>query len=170
LIIMDQEQAVRDVTNWLTGFVEKPNPLLNGWAPCPYARAARMQNKIRIDIGVAPWLDIRQLSWHGMADLDVIVKIYDPQQWPLQRFRSEWQSAQTEFFTPQGLLCLEDHPADPEIVNGVVMNQGTWALLLLQHKTKLEEAAAQLAARGYYQGWPDDYLVSVFHGREDPRS
>jgi hypothetical protein len=167
---MDQEQAVRDVTNWLTGFVEKPNPLLNCWAPCPYARAARMQNKIRIDIGVAPWLDIRQLSWHGMADLDVIVKIYDPQQWPLQRFRSEWQSAQTEFFTPQGLLCLEDHPADPEIVNGVVMNQGTWALLLLQHKTKLEEAAAQLAARGYYQGWPDDYLVSVFHGREDPRS
>jgi hypothetical protein len=167
---MDTVQARIDVTNWITGFVEKPNALLNGWAPCPYARAARVQNKIRIDIGMAPWLDLRQLSWHGMQDLDVIVKIYHPAEWPLDRFRSEWQSAQTEFLSPKGLLCLEDHPADPESVNGVLMNQGTWALLLLQSQSKLEEAAQQLAARGYYDGWPEEYLASVFHGRPDPRT
>lgn len=165
---MDIVQARIDVVNWITGFVEKPNPLLNGWAPCPYARAARVQNRIRIDIGVAPWLDLRQTAKHGMSDLDVIVKIYDPAEWPLDRFRSEWQSAQQEFLTPSGLLCLEDHPDDPEQVNGVTMNQGTWALLLLQQQNKLEEAAQQLAARGYYDGWPDAYLESLFHGRVDP--
>jgi hypothetical protein len=167
---MDTVQARIDVVNWITGFVEKPNPLLNGWAPCPYARAARMQDQIRIDIGIAPWLDLRQLSWHGMRDLDVIVKIYDPAEWPLARFRAEWQSAQAEFLAPRGLLCLEDHPEDPESVNGVVMNQGTWALLLLQQTAKLEQAAQQLAARGYYQDWPEEYLQSVFRGRWDPRS
>ena len=167
---MDTVQARIDVTNWITGFVEKPNPLLNGWAPCPYARAARLQNKIRIDIGVAPWLDLRQQSWHGMRDLDVIVKIYDPAAWPLARFRAEWQSAQEEFLAPQGLLCLEDHPEDAESVNGVVMNQGTWALLLLQQTAKLEQAAQQLATRGYYNQWPEEYLQSVFNGRQDPRS
>lgn len=167
---MDIVQARIDVINWITGFVEKPNPLLNGWAPCPYARAARAQNKIRIDIGIAPWLDLRQISWHGMPDLDVIVKIYDPQEWPLDRFRAEWQSAQTEFLSPKGLLCLEDHPDDPESVNGVSMNQGTWALLLVQSQSKLAEAAEQLAARGYYDGWPEQYLESLFHGRRDPRS
>ena len=167
---MDTVQARIDVVNWITGFVEKPNPLLNGWAPCPYARAARLQNKIRLDIGVAPWLDLRQQSWHGMRDLDVIVKIYDPAAWPLARFRAEWQSAQQEFLTPQGLLCLEDHPEDPESVNGVVMNQGTWALLLLQQTAKLEQAAQQLATRGYYNQWPEEYLQSVFNGRQAPRS
>jgi hypothetical protein len=167
---MDTVQARIDVTNWITGFVEKPNPLLNGWAPCPYARAARLQNQIRIDIGIAPWLDLRQQSWHGMRDLDVIVKIYDPAEWPLDRFRSEWQSAQAEFLAPQGLLCLEDHPEDAEFVNGVVMNQGTWALLLLQQTAKLEQAAQQLAARGYYQDWPEEYLKSVFQSRRDPRA
>lgn len=166
---MDTVQAKIDVTNWITGFVEKPNALLNGWAPCPYARVARMQNKISLDIGVAPWLDLRQISWHGLRDLDVIVKIYDPRAWPLDRFRTEWQSAQQEFLSPQGLLCLEDHPADIEEVNGVIMNQGTWALLLIQSQIKLEQAAQQLAAKGYYSGWPDSYLSNVFHGREDPR-
>lgn len=167
---MDTVQARIDVTNWITGFVEKPNALLNGWAPCPYARAARVQNRIRIDIGVAPWLDLRQLSWHGMSDLDVIIKIYDPQEWPLDRFRSEWQSAQAEFLDSKGLLCLEDHPDDPETVNGVSMNQGTWALLLLQQRQKLEEAAQQLAKQGYYQHWPEHYLQQVLEGRQDPRA
>lgn len=167
---MDIVQARIDVTNWITGFVEKPNPLLNGWAPCPYARAARLQNKISLNIGIGPWLDLRQISWHGMRDLDVVVLIYDPQDWPLDRFRHHWQSAQAEFLDAKGLLCLEDHPADAESVNGVSMNQGTWALLLVQQKSKLEEAAAQLAEKNYYAGWPEEYLKSVFHGRLDPRS
>jgi hypothetical protein len=105
-----------------------------------------------------------------MVDLDVIVVIYDAQEWPLDRFRHQWQTAQTEFLSPKGLLCLEDHPADLESVNGVSMNQGTWALLLIQSKVKLEQAAEQLAAKGYYAGWPDAYLDSVFHNRQDPRS
>lgn len=167
---MDIVQARIDVTNWITGFVEKPNPLLNGWAPCPYARAARLQNRIQIDIGIAPWLDLRQTARYGIKDLDVVIKIYDPKQWPLDRFRAQWQSAQDEFLTPKGLLCLEDHPDDAESVNGVSMNQGTWTLLLVQHKDKLEEAAEQLAAKGYYQDWPEHYLESVLQGRRDPRA
>lgn len=167
---MDTVQAKIDVLNWITGFVEKPNPMLNGWSPCPYARAARVQNKIRLDIGIGPWLDLRQISWHGMRDLDVIVVIYDPQKWPLDQFRSQWQSAQQEFLEAKGLLCLEDHPADAESVNGVSMNQGTWALLLIQQRDKLEDAARQLASKDYYKNWPEHYLESVFHGRRDPRS
>lgn len=167
---MDTVQARIDVTNWITGFVEKPNPLLNGWAPCPYARAARLQNQIRLDIGLGPWLDLRQIARHGLRDLDVIVIIYDPAEWPLDRFRYQWQTAQDEFLSPEGLLCLEDHPADVESVNGVTMNQGTWALLLVQNQNKLEDAARQLAAKGYYNGWPESYLTSVWQNRQDPRS
>lgn len=167
---MDIVQAQIDVTNWITGFVENPHPLLNGWAPCPYARAARLQNRVRIDVGVAPWLDIRQISWYRMRDLDVVVKIYDPAEWPLDRFRSEWQTAQAEFLAACDLICLEDHPADAESVNGVVMNQGTWALLLIQSRSQLDQAADQLASKDYYRAWNEDYLKLVFQGRRDPRS
>lgn len=165
---MDIVQARIDITNWITGFVEQPNVLLQGWAPCPYARAARLNKQVRIDAGLGPWLDLRQISWHGLGDHEVIIMVYDPREWPLDRFRGQWQSAQHEFLAPRGLICLEDHPADFETVNGVVMNQGDWALLLIQDLNRLQSAAAQLADRGYYDTWTAEYRSRVFAGRQDP--
>jgi hypothetical protein len=65
---------------------------------------------------------------------------------------------------------LEDHPADPEIVNGVSMNQGTYALVLVQSLTDLNQKAQQMARQGFYATWPEDYLQSLFAHRQDPRS
>jgi hypothetical protein len=45
-------------------------------------------------------------------------------------------------------LALEDHPGDPEIVNGVSMNQGTYALALIQSLTDLNEKA-QAMVKGF---------------------
>ena len=43
---MDQFKIKEQLNEWLINFVEKPNPLLNNWAPCPYARQARINDKI----------------------------------------------------------------------------------------------------------------------------
>jgi hypothetical protein len=68
------------------------------------------------------------------------------------------------------LLALEDHPGDPEIVNGVVMNQGTYALVLVQSLSDLNQKAKAMAAKGFYDTWPEEYLKALFQHREDPRS
>ena len=40
-----------ELINWIKTFVEKPNTLLGDWAPCPYARKARLDNEIQfIDV------------------------------------------------------------------------------------------------------------------------
>jgi hypothetical protein len=167
---MDHVQAKMDVINWITGFVEKPNPLLNGWAPCPYARQARLQSRVDIRIGQNPSSDLENITSHDFKDLDVIALIYDPAIWPLTTFRSAWQDTQSRVLQDQGIYVLEDHPEDSEQVLGVVMNQGTWALLFVQLRQKLEEAAEQLAAKGYYNNWPEPYLESLFHGRQHPNT
>ena len=46
--MLNEEQIVQDLTDWMKDFVEKPNPLLNNWAPCPYARQERITDKIEI--------------------------------------------------------------------------------------------------------------------------
>jgi len=163
---MDFEKAQQEITQWIQDFVEKPNPLLNGWAPCPYARQARIENKISIRLGMDPYFDLCRTYRFGIRDFDVVAYVYDPQEWPLERFRS-WQQAGVA--NPHGLYVLEDHPSEVENVNGVVMNQGTYAMLFVQNQTKLEEAAQQLAKKGYYTGWPEHYLQDLFKGREDPR-
>ncbi len=33
---------------WSENFLEKPNKELGGWAVCPYAKAARLKNQLKI--------------------------------------------------------------------------------------------------------------------------
>ncbi len=163
---MDFEQARQDITQWIVSFVEKPTPLLSGWPPCPYARQARLQNRIDIREGLR---DPLELSAVHMQDLDVIAYVYDPDQFTADAFNQAVDQLNQAYLVPRNMIALADHPGDPEVVNGVCMNQGTWAIVFLQDLDKLNTAAGQLAAKGFYHGWSEDYLHQLFANRQDPR-
>jgi hypothetical protein len=50
------------------------------------------------------------------------------------------------------------------------MNQGTYALALVQSLSDLDTKAKIMARKGFYDTWPEDYLVSLFQHRKDPRT
>lgn len=166
---MNIEQARQDILRWVTDFVEVANPALGGWAPCPYARAARVNNLLDIRAGGAdPYVDLRGVA--DMSGRDVIALVYDPQLFSADEFNELIHSANPAFMAGRGMIALADHPQDREEVNGVVMNQGQYAIVFVQDLAKLNRFARQLADRGFYQGWPEHYLQTLFQGREDPRS
>jgi hypothetical protein len=164
---MKLEQVKHDIFTWIQNFVEVPHPALNGWAPCPYARAARIQGTVDVQLGSTPAEDLKRFAKSGMGSFEVVALVYDPVHWPLAQFRLDWIAA-LPYTRAAGLYILEDHPSEEESVNGVVMNQGQYAILFVQLRNKLESAARQLASKGYYQDWPRDYLDGLFEGREDP--
>jgi hypothetical protein len=166
---MNFDQAKQDVIDWIVSFVEKPNPLLNNWPPCPYARQARLSNRLQILQGLHPYYDLKRHSNWGMQNYDVVAYIYDPKEFDPIQFQDFVSSAQTAYLNHKDLIALEDHPGLPEKVLGVIMNQGTYALVFLQSKSKLNEAAQQLSEKGYYKDWPEDYLQGLFSHRQDPR-
>jgi hypothetical protein len=166
---MNREQAKMDVISWIVNFVEKPHPALNNWPPCPYARAARVKGQVDVRFGTVPETDLAEFAKGMPEGIDVVTLIYDPVQWELKPFRASWQRAQREVLARVGVYVLEDHPEDIELVNGVTMNQGQYPLLFVQRLDKLDEAADQLARQGYYHGWSEEYLQSVFENRQDPR-
>ena len=46
---MYNTETIQDeITMWMTDFVEKSHPSLGNWPPCPYARQARMTDKIKV--------------------------------------------------------------------------------------------------------------------------
>jgi hypothetical protein len=49
------------------------------------------------------------------------------------------------------------------------MNQGTYALALVQCLSKLDAASSQIYNKGFYDSWPEDYLKQLFQHRKDPR-
>jgi hypothetical protein len=75
---MDFEQAKHDIEQWIRDFVEKPNPALNNWAPCPYARQARLANTVVIVPGSDPYFDLVNHWRWGMQGREVVVLVYDP--------------------------------------------------------------------------------------------
>jgi len=62
---------------------------------------------------------------------------------------------------PHNIVALEDHPSDVEKVNGVTMNQGKWAMVLLQNTSKLNNASEILRTQGYYDKWTQEELDDV---------
>ena len=164
---MDFNQAQIDILLWITGFVEKSNPQLNGWPPCPYARRARLNGEFEIRKGqVDPYVDLQAIR---MEEKTVVAYVYDPRHFEPTVFNALVDQVNTDFLVTRDLLALADHPLSEEIVNGVKFNQGTWAIVFVQPLAKLNEFAKLLAGQGYYKNWPEDYLQGLFQHRVDPR-
>jgi hypothetical protein len=165
-----QDQVRKDILHWLENFVEKPHPALGGWAPCPYARRARLDNDFEIRLGLAPIHDLIKISKHGLDGKSVIIIVYEADQISYESFSNDIEIVNREFLLPNNLLALEDHPDDVEMVNGVCMNQGTYALALVQSLDDLNVKAQQMANKGFYNTWPEAYLKPLFKHRKDPRT
>jgi len=164
---MDIDQVKSDITKWLIEFVEQPNANLAGWPPCPYARRARFAGTVDIRLGtVDPVTDLKSVT---MDNFEVIAYAYDASSFTADEFENLVQKLNSDFLTARGLFALADHPESVETVNGVVMNQGTYAVVFLQDLSKLNHFAQLLARQGYYKDWPEEYLTELFAGRKDPR-
>ena len=168
-MVLDQDTVTADILAWSERFVEVPHPALGGWPPCPFARSARLNRTVQVLTGADPYFDLRNRARWGMGKYEVIVYAYDPADWPYARFHSAIESANTEILLARDMLALEDHPEDIEDVNGVVMNQGKYALVLVQSLSKLNVAAKQMGSKGFYHAWPEEYLTGLFRHRVDPR-
>jgi hypothetical protein len=168
--MLDLATVKQDIEKWIVDFVEVPHPALGGWAPCPYARKARLDRDFTVRVGINPYFDLINIARDGLGGKSVLILAYDPNEFFYSQFTSDIQAANDEALLRNNMLALEDHPGDPEIVNGVSMNQGTYALALVQSLSDLNEKAQLVAKKGFYATWPEDYLQALFKNRIDPRS
>lgn len=167
---MDIDQVKQDIEQWIVNFVEVPHPALGGFPPCPYARSSRLKRSFEVYLGNDPYYDLKNRARYGMDGKEVIIYVYDPNEWPHDLFSASIESANSEYLLRNDILALEDHPGDQEIVNGICMNQGTYALALVQSLSDLNIKARLMASKGFYDSWPEDYLTALFQHREDPRT
>jgi hypothetical protein len=167
--MLDLATVTHNIERWIETFVEVPHPALGGWAPCPYARKARLDRDFEVRIGRNPFEDLISISYETLPK-SVVIIAYDPAHHPYEVFHREIEWANQRHLLPKNLLALEDHPGDPEMVNGVCMNQGTYALALVQSLSDLNTKAELVARKGFYDTWSEDYLQALFQHRQDPRS
>jgi hypothetical protein len=168
-LILDLKTVKHDIEQWIVNFVEVPHPSLGKWPLCPYARQARLEQSYDVRLGDNPHWDLQELASEGLGEYQVVIFAYDPKEFSHELLSEQIESANQIHLLPNDLIALEDHPADPELVNGVLMNQGTYALAMVQSLSDLNHKAQLMARKGFYDQWPEDYLELLFKHREDPR-
>lgn len=164
---MNQIQIVEQLQSWMQNFVEQPHPNLGQWSPCPYARAARLSDKVSIKFCIPfEFEDLIRESLATLEQKDVVIICFDhhlitaPE---LQKFVRRVN----QLLMPVDYVILEDHPDAEEILNGVKMNFGECGLLLFQKLSKLNSASEMLKAKGYYDTWPKENLDDVVTWRSN---
>jgi len=150
-----------EIQKWLDEFVTQPNPLLNGFPPCPYARAA-IVDYVETD-HVSNSLEHLLENWND--DIQVVC-LYTA----TENYTPEGLSYIVKEFNkvamPKDIVALEDHPEDEEDVNGVKMNFGKCIIILVQRLSKINEASETLKKKGYYDVWSQENLDDVVTWRK----
>ena len=74
--MLDLDTVTYDIERWIATFVEVPHPALGGWAPCPYARRARLDRDFEVRLGVNPYFDLKFIAHTGIAK-SVVIFVYE---------------------------------------------------------------------------------------------
>jgi hypothetical protein len=160
------EKLQADIATWITDWVSVHNEQL-GAVPCPFAKQALLTNKI--DYATAQDLDgvkgLLQLYAMGRIKNDVLIIGLDKTNVSAHNLSLLVKDANNTVLMPAGFVALEDHPDDEEYINGVKMNQGTWALVLVQAIDKINQASLILKKQGYYDNWSHEEYDDVVSWR-----
>jgi len=164
------EEATSYIKKWLDEFVTQPNPLLNNFPPCPYAQQAILDNKVSFEVAerdINLHLIMKAKTWDEKIDVCVIF-VPDIATGELS---SLVKSTNEIYLMEDNFVALEDHPDDEENINGVIMNNGKYPIVLMQHLSKIQMFSGFLKKKGYYDVWSKENLDDVVNWRqhhEDP--
>lgn len=163
----------QDLETWIYNWVSVYNSNL-GAVPCPFAKQAYVDNKIvirelkQIDtLTIADYFasELENYTFHWPNDIEVVALGCRPDLIDSADLSKTIKRCNESFLANRGYIALEDHPNDLEIIAGETMNQGKWALVLLQSKDKLNNASKMLDRQGYYNKWTQDNLDDVVNWR-----
>lgn len=162
---MNNEEIKEQLTRWLIDFVEVSNAQLNDWAPCPFARQARVNNTISIKFAtLTEFDDVVKESLETLENKEVVIVCFDHKLVTIDYLQA-WVKKTNEVLMPLNYVILEDHPDIPEFINGIKMNFGVCGLLVIQKLDKLNNASNTLRNKGYYNVWSSENLDDVVNWR-----
>ena len=165
-------QAIEYITRWMKEFVEQEHPVFAGLPACPYARQARLSGRVRMIHMTSAEPDSncwQHISNTDFDKTDALVLILDPKRWTL-KYTHDVVDQLNSVFMPRDVVVLEDHPKQKEEINGVIVNNGRYTLLLCQRLSTLNRFSEILKKKGYYDQWSKKNIADVVTWRLGQRS
>jgi len=128
---------ISEIKKWIEEFVSTHNDQI-GQVPCPFAKQAMLKERINyVSVGkhtISPLIDSLVDNWDDKYE---VVVVYCPTEDLTPKELSTMVTDFNDIAMSKDIVALEDHPNDPEILNGASMNFGKCILVLVQRLSKL---------------------------------
>ena len=168
-----------DIISWSKDFIELPNKHLGGVPACPYAKKARLNDRVRIvEINNAhQLLETIVYECNNIKDFDKQITIIgcDDLFYTADEL-NDFIHAFNHVFVPQDVYLMCFHPDDEEEDEPVTFLEDTnwypdndFLMVLIQPFEELEKASANLERIGFYRSWPRDYYEGTVLKRQSYR-
>ena len=163
------DEIISHMVQYLEAVLEQPHPIFGGLPICPFAKRARLQNKILYKVltleaaKVASNADLMQaIAEFQSSDRYEVMLIISPDPTAL----SATQVAQlvanlNQILAPMKLAAFGGHPADDFNIQGVRTRQEPYINLTVQSIDSLASASRQLQETNYYQNWSPENLQHI---------
>ena len=162
------QDLASNIEEWILGRLSERSEVFNGLPPCPYAKAAWLEGKVKThyisgehhEPRMHLAAEIENYTYHWPKGAEVVVLGFNPLHM-LPATLSQILDDAKPMLDKRGYTALEDHPFEREEVGDVWLNNGSYALVLIQPKDKLAEARAWLEGKDYYKNWDPHYKENV---------
>lgn len=142
------------IETWVAEVLSVKYAEFNSLPACAFAQQALNQGQVDLRFPPVHMPDVTD----SLAQHEVVIYVFDPQLITATQLSDLAHSINQQH---ADVVALEDHPADTERVGTVTLNQGDFALLLIQDRQRLQKARQHLHSVGYYDQWPQEYYEDV---------
>jgi len=151
---IQSKQMTKEVEDWINEVISKPNKIFGNLPPCPYARKAWKDKKVKVTYDrVVSEQDYEKVN---SGELDLIMIIQQGANIDeLYEFKHYLENTLGKDF-----VVLEDHPELKEEVGGMNLNFGK-PVLFVQNRKKLTEARKFLETKDYYKNFDKEYKDDI---------
>ena len=162
-VARDHTVIVRELTQYIVDFVEQPHPKLGNLPICPFARKARLENRVQFEV--------RELTREGALDLvplfetkpelHMIICIH-----PKKDGRSSDEVRRlvrelNQVLPAMNLMALGAHPEDPFNIDGLYTRREPYPNIQILRLHVGECAHQVIKNTGYYDRWTESNMRDV---------
>jgi len=153
-MIQDKSKILKRLEYWMENILEAPNKNLGGWSLCPFAKKARLNNKIHISF--VDWSNLDQeinLCLPKLKEKDVCVLLFDHKEINNNKL-IVYAYNKNKSLMKDNYIIIVDHPEEKETLNGQSTHFEEAGIILLFNLEKLNKATMYLKDKGYFKYWP----------------
>lgn len=171
--IEDSEaEVIHRMVEYMKGFLEKSHQVFGGLPICPFARKARLDNRILYKVhrfaSVPDASEIELIQEFCQEQRYEVLLVMHPEQQALTQLQMQkFIEKLNEQIAAAGLIAFSGHPEQEFNIQGISTRQEPYLNFTVQFQQRLKDASdLLLKTTSYYQNWTAENLRDVGIPRE----